>query len=100
MRTAPVWALMLVAAAASAAQARRTAKARHAAPPPTPAAIENPCVDGSDAACKRHALDGFFSALSADEGGSATHPVRISYLGDSITADDTIAQRLRADLDK
>jgi hypothetical protein len=100
MRTAPVWALLLVASAASVAQARKAGKTKHHAPPPVAAAIDNPCVDGTDASCKRHALDGFFAALAADEGGTATHPVRISYLGDSITADDTIAQRLRADLDK
>lgn len=57
---------------------------RTVAPPPAPAQFENP-----------RALDGFYRALAASEAGTATHPVRISYLGDSLTADDIIAQRLR-----
>lgn len=67
---------------------------RTAAPPPAPAQLDDPCVKGSGATCTR-ALDGFYAALVATENGSAKHPARISYLGDSLTADDIIAQRLR-----
>jgi lysophospholipase L1-like esterase len=44
------------------------------------------------------ALDSFYLALAATELGVATAPVRISYLGDSVTADDLILQRLRGAL--
>ncbi len=65
----------------------------------TPAAtFEDPCVDGTDAACKRHALDGFAAALAAQRAGTADHPLRISYVGDSLTADDQITHALRTKL--
>jgi lysophospholipase L1-like esterase len=67
---------------------------RTGAPPPAPAQLDDPCVKGAGAGCTR-ALDGFYGALAATEAGKAAHPARISYLGDSLTADDTIAQRLR-----
>ncbi len=71
---------------------RRTAA--HPPPAPAPAQLDNPCVKGTGPSCTR-ALDGFFAALAATEAGTATAPARISYLGDSLTADDIIAQRLR-----
>ncbi len=61
--------------------------------PPKPAAIEDPCIDG--AACKRHALDAFRDALAAQRAGTASHPLRVSYFGDSLTADDHITGDLR-----
>ena len=64
--------------------------------PPKPAAIEDPCVDGD--ACKRHALDAFRDALAAQRAGTASHPLRVSYFGDSLTADDHITGDLRAKL--
>jgi len=62
------------------------------------ATFEVPCIDGTDAACKRHALDGFTVALAAQRAGTADHPLRISYVGDSLTADDQITNALRAKL--
>jgi lysophospholipase L1-like esterase len=59
------------------------------------AQLENSCIDGTDAACKRHALDGFAEALASQRAGSGTHPLRISYIGDSLTADDQITNQLR-----
>jgi lysophospholipase L1-like esterase len=64
-----------------------------------PAAVfDDPCVDGSDAACQRRALDPLYAAFAATEAGTATAPVRIAYLGDSVTADDLITNFLRITL--
>lgn len=52
-----------------------------------PAAFENP-----------KALDAFVSALEAQRAKKATHPLRISYFGDSLTADDQITHALREKL--
>jgi hypothetical protein len=62
----------------------------------TPAKLEDPCLDG--AACKQHALDAFRTALAAHCSGRAERPLRISYFGDSLTADDHITDALRAKL--
>jgi lysophospholipase L1-like esterase len=62
------------------------------------AQLENGCIDGTDTACKRHALDGFAEALAQQRAGSAKHPLRISYIGDSLTADDQITNQLRTKL--
>lgn len=68
----------------------------HAAPkPPPPAALEDPCIDGTEAACEAHALDAFENALAAARAGTSEHPLRISYIGDSVTADDQITNVLR-----
>lgn len=65
-----------------------------AADRPPPAQFVDPCVRGSGPKCAR-ALDGFYQALAATEAGTATHAVRITYLGDSLSADDKLAQHLR-----
>jgi lysophospholipase L1-like esterase len=64
---------------------------------PAPAQFDDPCVDpaGADAGCKRHALDGFRDALAAQQAGKSEHPLRVSYFGDSLTADDHITDALR-----
>jgi lysophospholipase L1-like esterase len=54
----------------------------------TPAAFDEPA-----------ALDAFRAALAAQRGGKASHPLRISYFGDSLTADDQITHALRQRLD-
>jgi lysophospholipase L1-like esterase len=82
-----------LAAVSGSAQAEKIVR-RTTTPPPAPAQLDDPCVKGSGASCTR-ALDGFYAALAATETGTAKHPARISYLGDSLTADDIIAQRLR-----
>ena len=43
-------------------------------------------------------LDSLYAALAATEDGTATAPVRIAYMGDSVTADDLILHRLRGAL--
>lgn len=67
-------------------------------PATPPATVEDLCSDGSQGACKRHALDGFKAALTAQRAGTADHPLRISYVGDSLTADDQITDTLRTKL--
>jgi lysophospholipase L1-like esterase len=52
-----------------------------------PAAFENP-----------KALDGFVSALKAQRAKTAARPLRISYFGDSLTANDQITNALRTKL--
>jgi lysophospholipase L1-like esterase len=79
----PRWLLLFAASTALAAPAHT---------PPPPAALEDPCLDDG---CTRHALDGFRAALAAQRAGTATHPLRISYFGDSLTADDHITGELR-----
>lgn len=63
----------------------------HAGPkaqPITPASFEEPA-----------ALDAFRAALVAQREGKASRPLRISYFGDSLTADDQITHALRKKLD-
>jgi lysophospholipase L1-like esterase len=60
------------------------------------ASFDDPCTDGD--ACKHHALDAFRDALAAQKAGTADHPLRISYFGDSLTADDHITHALRTQL--
>ena len=67
--------------------------------PPPAAQLDDPCADPGETACKRHALDGFSAALAGQRAGTASHPLRISYFGDSLTADDQITFALRAKLD-
>jgi len=67
----------------------------HAAPKrePVPAAqLDDPCADK---ACKKHALAHFTTALATQRAGKSDHPLRISYFGDSLTADDHITHALR-----
>ncbi len=45
------------------------------------------------------ALDAFRAALAAQQAGTAPHALRISYFGDSLTADDQITHGLREKLD-
>ena len=76
--------LCIAATAATAAAAPRQ--------PPPPAVFEDTCLDD---ACKHHALDAFRAAYAAQRDGKAEHPLRISYFGDSLTADDQITNALR-----
>jgi lysophospholipase L1-like esterase len=71
------WPVLLIATAASAAP--RTAK-----PVPPAKLVGN--------------LDSFAAALAAQRAGTATHPLRISWFGDSVTADDHITNVVREKL--
>jgi len=57
------------------------------------AQLDDPCTDGEE--CRHHALDGFRAALEAQRDHKADHALRISYFGDSLTADDQITNGLR-----
>lgn len=93
-------ALSLLPAVPQSARAERAMRPRaDVAPPPASAHLDDPCVAGSGPRCTR-ALDGFYAALAANEGGTAARAARVAYLGDSLTADDIIAQRLRGALGK
>ncbi|MEJ7599479.1 MAG: GDSL-type esterase/lipase family protein [Kofleriaceae bacterium] len=59
------------------------------------ATLDNTCLDKG---CTRHALDHFDAALAAQRSGKATHTLRVSYFGDSLTADDHITHALREKL--
>jgi lysophospholipase L1-like esterase len=80
------WLLIFVATTALAAPKRDT---------PAPARFDDPCIAGTDGACTHHALDGFRAALAAQRAGKAEHPLRVSYFGDSLTADDHLTHALR-----
>ena len=67
-------------------------------PAPEPATLEDLCVEQPGDPCTRHALDGFRDALAAQRAGTAEHPLRVSYFGDSLTADDHITNALRVKL--
>ncbi len=68
-----------------------TAAAQPKRQPPPPPQLDDPCLDD----CKHHALDAFRAALAAQRAGKAEHPVRVSYFGDSLTADDHLTSALR-----
>jgi lysophospholipase L1-like esterase len=85
------WIVLAVLAAAPPASSRAVEK-------PKPATFDDPCVEGDASLCKHRALDGFRAALAAQRAGKAAHPLRVSYFGDSLTADDQLTQELRARL--
>lgn len=84
----------LALCALATAHAEHTPRRRAAAAPPPAAQLDDPCVQGSGAGCTR-ALDGFYASLAATDAGKAARATRVAYLGDSLTADDRIANRLR-----
>jgi lysophospholipase L1-like esterase len=78
-------------ASASSAAARAAAKVAH---------LEDVCVDGDAAACKRWAMDGFYGAVAASRAGSLGRAVRVSYYGDSVISTDAVPARVRTRLQK
>lgn len=60
--------------------------------------LEDVCLEGTPAQCKRWAMDGFYSAISASKQNKLDRPVRVSWYGDSVIATDAIPARLRARL--
>jgi lysophospholipase L1-like esterase len=74
-----------------------------ALPAPTPGgrdigALADTCIDGTPAACKRWAMDGFYRAADDAKRGGLGRAVRVSWYGDSVVATDAIPGRLRARL--
>lgn len=58
--------------------------------------VEDVCIDGTDASCKRWAMDGFYQGLAA----AKRRPARISLWGDSVTAEGYIAGGMRTRISK
>lgn len=53
------------------------------------------CVEGTPAACKRWAMDGFYRAVADAKRGALGRAVRVSWYGDSVIATDAIPGHLR-----
>jgi lysophospholipase L1-like esterase len=58
--------------------------------------IEDTCVDGTAADCKRWAMEGFYRAVAAARAASPAQPLRVSYYGDSVTSTDAVPARVRS----
>lgn len=96
--------------AAPAATAVTLAAAEPPPPPPLPpapvaagarphhGALEDTCIAGAPPHCTRWAMDGFYGAFAASEGGTLGRPLRASWYGDSVVATDQIPGRLRGRL--
>jgi len=69
---------------------------------PATAAVKTPiddvCVEPAGGGCARWAMDGFYAALAATDGGQAKAPVRVAWYGDSVSATDQVPGRVRARL--
>ncbi|HWO17140.1 MAG TPA: GDSL-type esterase/lipase family protein [Kofleriaceae bacterium] len=61
-------------------------------------ALEDVCIDGTPAACKRWGLDGYYRALSQSKQGKLGRALRVSWYGDSVVAGDSLPARLRSRL--
>lgn len=59
--------------------------------------VENPCISGTEAACKARALDSFYAALAQAKNG---RKVRILVYGDSLIMGDLIVSSLREQIQK
>ncbi|HUJ63031.1 MAG TPA: GDSL-type esterase/lipase family protein [Kofleriaceae bacterium] len=57
--------------------------------------LDDVCLDGSDDACKRWAMDAFYHAVAAEKAGKLGRALRVSWYGDSVVATDAIPGRLR-----
>jgi lysophospholipase L1-like esterase len=80
------------------------------APPPAPpaapgergrvGALDDVCLDGAGAGCKRWAMDGFYRAMGEARRGKLGRPLRVSWYGDSVIAGDVAPARLRTRLQR
>jgi lysophospholipase L1-like esterase len=61
-------------------------------------ALEDVCLDGTPAACKRWGMDGFYRAMAESKRGKLGRALRVSWYGDSVVAGDTMPSRLRSRL--
>lgn len=74
--------------------------------PPPPAgshdvaALDDTCLEGTEQACTRWAMDAFYRAVADERSGTLGRPVRVSWYGDSVIASDTIPGRLRHQLQR
>ena len=58
-------------------------------------ALEDVCLEGEPADCKRWAMDGFYRAIGQAKEHKLGRPLRVSWYGDSVIATDAIPGRLR-----
>ena len=61
-------------------------------------ALEDVCLEGTPAACKRWGMDGLYRAIASHKQGKLGRAIRASWYGDSVIATDAIPGRLRARL--
>ncbi len=59
-------------------------------------ALEDVCLDGTPAACKRWGMDGFYRAMAETKKAKLGRALRVSWYGDSVIATDAIPGHLRA----
>jgi lysophospholipase L1-like esterase len=55
-------------------------------------------IDGTDEACKKWAMDGFYRAIGESKKGTLGRALRVSWYGDSVSASDELPGRLRSRL--
>lgn len=60
--------------------------------------LEDVCVEGTPAACKRWGMDAFYRSMTAAKQGKLGRALRVSWYGDSVIAGDTLPARLRSRL--
>lgn len=60
--------------------------------------LEDTCLDGTNDACKKWALDGYYDALAKARATKLGRALRVSWYGDSVVANDEIPGRLRTKL--
>ncbi|CAN5899776.1 hypothetical protein BH11MYX3_BH11MYX3_41140 [soil metagenome] len=60
--------------------------------------LEDTCIDGTPASCKRWAMDAYYKAIADEKAGTLGRAVRVSWYGDSVVATDAIPGRLRTKL--
>ena len=63
-------------------------------------ALEDVCLDGTPAQCKRWGMDAFYRAVAASKRGELRRALRVSWYGDSVVATDALPARLRARLQR
>jgi lysophospholipase L1-like esterase len=57
--------------------------------------LEDFCIDGPEKACRKHAMDAFYSSLARADKGEKGYLSRVTHFGDSIIAADYISATLR-----
>jgi len=60
--------------------------------------LDDVCLDGTDDACKKWAMDGFYAAIKQSRAGTLGRAVRVSWYGDSVVASDALPGSLRSRL--
>lgn len=77
-----------------------TKPSAHSAAAANPAVLDNPCIRTVGATCAAHALDAFAAGVNAQKQATASSPIRLAFIGDSLTADDQIVDRVRTALQR